>query len=149
MKPEYIIIHCSDSTWGSAKEIDKWHKQRGWVGIGYHFVILNGMVRPHSDRILSLAGSVELGRGMDVIGAHCLGYNERSLGICLIGDGNESFCVEQFDKLKGLCQELCKLFEIPAENVLGHGETDSGKAEGKTCPNFDVSAIRMYLKGRV
>lgn len=149
MKPEYLIIHCSDSAWGSAKEIDKWHKERGWNGIGYHFVILNGVIRPHSERILSLMGSIEVGRGMDVIGSHCLGYNERSLGICLVGKGVDTFCVEEFDSLKSLSQELCKLFEIPAEKVLGHGETESGKAEGKTCPNFDVAAIRMYLKGRV
>jgi len=28
-----IILHCSDSEWGDAAEIDKWHKARGWQGI--------------------------------------------------------------------------------------------------------------------
>ena len=37
-----IIIHCSDSEFGDAALIDKWHKERGWTGIGYHYVILNG-----------------------------------------------------------------------------------------------------------
>ena len=35
-----IIIHCSDSDFGDAQTIDLWHKQRGWKGIGYHYVIV-------------------------------------------------------------------------------------------------------------
>ena len=146
MKPTHIIIHCSDSTWGCAREIDKWHKKRGWSGIGYHLVILNH--RPESDDILyALDGSIECGRPMDAEGAHCLGYNERSIGICLIGV--KDFSLKQFDALKEVLKELCAEHGIPAKNVLGHGETDSGKEEGKTCPNFDVDAFRTYLKGRI
>ena len=42
MTPDRITIHCSDSEWGNADVIDEWHKKRGWDGIGYHYVILNG-----------------------------------------------------------------------------------------------------------
>ncbi len=48
MKPKEIkriIIHHSASDFGDAKLIDKWHKERGWKGIGYHFVVLNGKRR--------------------------------------------------------------------------------------------------------
>ena len=37
-----IIIHCSATTEGkdfSVEDIDRWHRQRGFNGIGYHFVI--------------------------------------------------------------------------------------------------------------
>ena len=38
-----VIIHCSDSDFGTASVIDGWHKERGWDGIGYHYVITNGV----------------------------------------------------------------------------------------------------------
>lgn len=145
MKPEYLIIHCSDSAWGSAPVIRSWHRARGWEDIGYHFVINNG--RPDQKlQIISMDGSIEAGRSVDVAGSHCLGYNDKSLGICLVG--KTEFTLSQMDTLKELCQELCMKFGIPAENVIGHCETDSGKEQGKTCPNFDVGRIRAWLKGR-
>ena len=149
MKPQYIIIHCSDSEWGCSREINKWHLERGFSGIGYNFVLLNGKPESGGRKITSLMGCIECGREVGAEGAHCLGYNKNSIGICLVGKGQESFCTEQFDSLKMLVSELCTMHGIPAENVLGHNETESGKAEGKTCPNFPVEAIRVYLKGRV
>ena len=41
-KIDTIVVHCSDSAWGSAKVIDQWHRDRGWRMIGYHYVINNG-----------------------------------------------------------------------------------------------------------
>lgn len=146
--PTHIVIHCSDSLWGCAREINLWHIKRGFTGIGYHFVILNGMVEANRS-IASLRGSIECGRDIDQEGAHCIGYNNRSISICLVGKDADSFIIEQFDSLKKLCLEICMKFNIPADNVIGHRETDSGKSEGKTCPGFDVANIRMYLKGRL
>ena len=43
----YIIIHCSATKAGSdfhAKDIDKWHKEWGWDGIGYHKVVTKDSV---------------------------------------------------------------------------------------------------------
>ncbi len=158
-KIDSIIIHCSDSEWGTAREIKKWHTDpapqgRGWSDIGYHFVIQNGKPTPHQV-LLSLDGAIENGRyidednvvGPDEMGIHCLGYNDHSIGICLIG--KTTFTIPQFDALKRLLQDLCKEHGIQVENILGHCETASGKAQGKTCPNFDVSAFRTWLKGRV
>ena len=75
-----IIIHCSATREGediSASTIDKWHKKRGWKGIGYHFVIrLNGLI--------------ETGRMIDECGAHTKGENCTSIGVCYIG-GVENF----------------------------------------------------------
>ena len=66
-----IIIHCSATVEGKAfyaKDIDKWHKARGWKGIGYHYVI-------------DLDGKVEKGRPVEQIGAHCTNHNKYSIGI--------------------------------------------------------------------
>ena len=65
-KIDYIIIHCSATKEGidwKAKDIDQWHKQRGFNKIGYHYVI-------------DLDGTVETGRDENETGAHCVGYNK-------------------------------------------------------------------------
>lgn len=87
-----VVIHISDSGWGNAVEIDSWHRQKGWAKIGYHFVILNGQISPNR-HIAFFDGVIETGRPCDLdnvispdeVGAHTLGYNQNSIGICLIG----------------------------------------------------------------
>ena len=67
-----IIIHCSATPEGrdyTVADIDRWHKARGWRGIGYHYVIYRD-------------GSVHAGRPVEQIGAHCTGHNANSIGIC-------------------------------------------------------------------
>lgn len=74
-KIDKIIVHCADTPDGkdfTIKDIDRWHKERGWQCCGYHHVI-------------RLDGTIENGRPLAQIGAHCKGYNENSIGICLIG----------------------------------------------------------------
>lgn len=99
-----VILHCSDSHFGNASLIAKWHvMERGWNGIGYHFVILNGWVaagayHPHFN------GHVETGRPLDndpfieeqEVGAHVRGHNRQSVGICLIGKSGQ-FTDEQLN----------------------------------------------------
>ncbi len=141
-KPAFIIIHCSASEFGDAALLDQWHRSRGFSRIGYHYVIPNGRLsKKQMDS--SLNGALQGGRPENEIGAHCRGFNERSLGICLIG--MKSFSFEQYRTLSNLIREKRKVYGIPLANVLGHCETESGKAEGKTCPNFDVVAYRKHL----
>ena len=80
-----IIVHCSDSAYGDANLIDHWHKQRGWRGIGYHKVILNGYLTRTAPYRAEYDGLVQAGRDLDIPGAHCKGENQDSVGICLIG----------------------------------------------------------------
>ena len=72
----YIIIHCSATKAGRdfhAKDIDKWHRERGFDEIGYNAVV-------------DLDGTVEPGRSESKPGAHCKGHNSDSIGICYIGE---------------------------------------------------------------
>ena len=86
-----VIIHCSDSSWGNACEITRWHLERGFSTIGYHYVILNGRLSPFKHHAY-FNGYLETGRPLDddkdleldERGAHAFGYND-SVGICLIG----------------------------------------------------------------
>lgn len=70
-----IIIHCAATRPDqniSAADINKWHIMQGWEGIGYHFFI-------------KLDGTIEPGRPIEKIGAHCLLHNSKSIGICYAG----------------------------------------------------------------
>ena len=76
MNWEGIVVHHSASPDVSANEIDRWHKERGWNGIGYHFVIRKD-------------GSIEPARNWDTAGAHKKGFNTTHIGICVTGNLNE------------------------------------------------------------
>lgn len=148
-----LVIHCSDSEWGCAREIRQWHIERGWRDIGYHFVILNGYPSvedfKNKSKFEFLDGSIECGRYLNTdglitvqeIGSHCLGYNDNSIGICLIGRHN--FSDNQFKSLTIICNYLISKFSLKRENILGHYETE--QSSGKTCPNFDMSEFRDKL----
>ncbi len=63
---KYIVIHCSQTRPSQnigAKEIDRWHRERGWLKIGY-------------GKVIKRDGTVEQGRGDDEIQAHVKGYNQ-------------------------------------------------------------------------
>lgn len=142
-----IIIHCSDSPEGrndKAEDIRKWHKQRGFSDIGYHYVI-------------DLDGTVEQGRPIEQAGAHCTGHNRNSIGICYIGgaywrdgvnakgkpikgkDGKavlmpkDTRTTLQRMAMKELVAQLREQF--PHATVHGHREFAN-----KACPCFDVEA---------
>lgn len=123
-----LIIHCSATKEGqhfTAKDIDVWHKHRGFKGIGYHYVIL-------------LDGTIEKGRDESEIGAHCLGQNANSIGICYIGglapDGKtpkDTRTPEQKAALNSLLSELQDRYELAS--IHGHNEFAN-----KACPSFNV-----------
>lgn len=159
-KIDNIIVHCSDSSWGCAREIRKWHtnpppKGKGWDDIAYHFVIGNG--RPtfeHHENLVVIPrmdGNIEYGRYLDddkfieqiEVGAHTLGFNAKSIGICLIG--HYDFTKAQMTSLYGLLDDLCIIYSIPVDNILGHYETENGKSQGKTCPNLDMAVLRQVM----
>ena len=70
-----IIIHCSAvKPWqqSGVREIDRWHRAKGWKSCGYHYVVRRD-------------GTVEVGRPVEEVGAHCLNRNRHSIGICYEG----------------------------------------------------------------
>jgi len=136
-----VIVHCSASMFGDVSVIDEWHRERGWNGIGYHYVILNGIRKKGGEYQKELDGTIERGRSIERIGAHCKGENQDSIGICLIG--MRFFSLEQIISLIGLCRDLMGKFEeIGPNDVYGHREFNSHKE----CPTFDIAFIRILLK---
>ena len=132
-----IVVHCSDSLWGNAAAIYRWHtdpKPRGnaWGDIGYHAVIGNGFPETSRRYVRECDGLLEPGRPMDRMGAHVGGANRGSLGVCMIG--KTEFTSDQFNALERLLVVWASLYRVPAHRIVGHYELD-GK---KTCPNFSV-----------
>lgn len=123
-----IILHCSATAEGrdyTVEDIDRWHKARGWRGIGYHYVIYRD-------------GSVHPGRPVEQIGAHCTGHNADSIGICYIGGlaadnktPKDTRTPAQIQALRELVVELKKKY--PGARVHGHNEFAA-----KSCPCFNV-----------
>lgn len=126
-----LVVHCSATTAGKpfrAADIDRWHRSKGWDGIGYHYVI-------------PLDGSIEPGRAVAETGAHVQGHNANSIGICLIGGVDargraaDTFNAEQYDALETLLRALRDKY--PSTKIMGHRDFPGVR---KDCPSFDVRA---------
>ena len=132
-KIDKIIIHCSATKEGkhfTVQDIDCWHRARGFAKIGYHYVIY-------------LDGSIHKGRDESLLGAHCLGYNAISIGICYVGgldaSGNpkDTRTEEQKTALKNLVGEL--KIKYPKATIHGHNEFAA-----KACPCFNAKKEFNY-----
>jgi len=122
------IIHCSATKEGkdfTEKDIDRWHRQMGWDGCGYHYVV-------------RLDGTIEPGRDMERVGAHCKGHNKQSVGVCYIGglatDGKTPKDTRTTAQKAALLALLKRLkAKYPALKVYGHRDFAA-----KACPCFDA-----------
>jgi hypothetical protein len=130
-----IFVHCAATRadWYAGRsladkvaEITRWHLDRKFKTIGYHYVI---------DR----DGKVAKGRPDNVVGQHVAGHNTGSIGICLIGGhgSNENdpfeknYTPEQADALRDLIEDIKT--RTPIKAVRGHNEVAA-----KACPGFNV-----------
>jgi N-acetyl-anhydromuramyl-L-alanine amidase AmpD len=133
----YIVIHHSATESGSAASFHRSHRRdRGWDGLGYHFVIGNGEG--------SADGLVETGYrwSRQLTGAHAGRprpdvnlMNERGIGICLVGDFNRRPPTpRQIASLHRLVDWLCARLSIPANRVLVHRDIRGTECPGKHFP---------------
>lgn len=123
-----IIVHCSATPEGkdfTVADIKRWHLQRGFSDIGYHYVIYRD-------------GSIHTGRDESIIGAHCTGHNTNSIGVCYIGGcvsngktPKDTRTEAQKVSLLKLLSELKKKY--PEAKVYPHY-----KFAAKACPSFNA-----------
>ena len=131
-----IIAHCTATAEGKnfkAADIDRWHKAKGWNGIGYHHVV-------------DLDGTVEPGRPENEVGAHCLKHNANSIGVVYVGglasDGKtpkDTRTSKQKAALVKLLTELKRRYP----NATIHGHRDFA---AKACPSFDATKEYKDIK---
>ena len=129
-----VILHCSATPEGrefGAEDIRRWHINRGWTDIGYHYVI-------HID------GLIETGRPVSIQGAHTSGENENSVGVCYIGgldlsmDAKDTMTVPQEIAFVELVNSLRLIFGDLS--IHGHNEYST-----KACPSFSVEEKFGFL----
>lgn len=111
-----VVIHHTASEDVSRETIDQWHKDRGWDGIGYHFVIRKD-------------GTLEKGRDFSKIGAHAKGRNNYT-GIALTG--YDEFTDEQIETLTSILRQF---------NIV-HIERHHEECPGK---GLDIDYIKSRL----
>ena len=117
----YLVVHCTDTPDDQpldASDIHEMHLGFGWNGVGYH-------------RVICRDGRIERGRPDYWIGAHVKGFNEVSLGVCLIG--RQDFTDSQFAALEAILRDWRYVY--PDAEICGHRDFDY---TNKTCPNFNV-----------
>ena len=128
---DYIVIHCA-ATMPSMdvpiERVKKWHLQRGWSDIGYHYYITRD-------------GEIHQGRRLSTIGAHVRGYNKNSIGICYEGGIDESGEPED-NRTIAQKKSLLKVVEIlkfvfSDATVQGHRDFPN---VNKACPSFDAKS---------
>jgi len=138
---EYIIIHHALASKCTVDDIHRWHLERGFIGIGYHFFI-------------SKNGFIYKGRDINWQGGHCKEQlmNIKSVGICLEGcyedykDQTDKVVPEtQFQALAELVKPLLTTYKIPVERVKRHHDF----ANYKLCPGnyFPWDRFIETLKG--
>ncbi|MBT9145377.1 MAG: hypothetical protein DDT42_01248 [candidate division WS2 bacterium] len=102
--------------------IDEWHKRRGFGQIGYHFLVLKD-------------GTVEAGRPINMVGAHCLASrrNHLGVGIALVGNFQESRVPNlQLAAAAQLTSKLINLFKMNGTQYIElHREVPGAKT---LCP---------------
>lgn len=126
-----LVIHHSASPRSTTRnQIDSWHRDRGWLEIGYHWVI-------------EADGTVISGRPISLEGAHVKGHNQNSWGLCVTGnntDPGEAWSTAQKNQLAQFVRWFSTFF--PTAAVCGHRDLPGTATE---CPGLDVRQLLRDL----
>lgn len=138
---KYIVLHCSATRSNmsyTAWQLDQDHRARGLRCAGYHFYVRR-------------SGEITPMRQTHEIGAHALGYNRISIGVCYEGglapDGTprDTRTAEQRRALVMLLRILRS--DFPQAEIVGHRDLSpdvngdghiSSEEWVKACPCFDA-----------
>jgi N-acetylmuramoyl-L-alanine amidase len=123
-----IIIHCTATREGDDISVDtirRWHLNRGWSDIGYHYVI-------------DIKGDIHAGRPIELMGSHTSSENKYSIGIAYVGgveaDGKtpkDTRTKAQKDSIIRLVKKLKGCY--PDVTIHGHNEFSN-----KACPSYNI-----------
>ena len=134
-KIDLIVIHCSatrcNRPYPVTTLISDHDKRFGFTG--YHYYITRD-------------GKTYQTRHEQLVGAHAVGYNRHSIGVCYEGGYNargqptDTRTEAQTASMRRLLKDLMKRF--PAAEVLGHRDLPGVH---KDCPCYDVKADMKKL----
>ena len=122
---DYIALHHAAAVTCSAQDIDNWHKNNGWSGIGYHYFVRKN-------------GSIYRGRPEWALGAHVSGMNNCSLGICAEGDYDKEQTMPDAQKSAIIALIKDVKSRYPNAKVVGHRDIGSSDCPGKYYPMSEM-----------
>ena len=140
-----VVLHHAEASSATVWDINSWHMERDMNGIGYHYYVRKD-------------GSVYRGRPEWALGAHAIGANDWSIGVCCEGAYmTETMPAVQLATLKEL------LRDIMARNgrlrLLRHKDVSATNCPGDRFPwaevqdydeedNEMVEVKIMYIDGK-
>ncbi len=144
----FIVLHHSASRGGDAQVIDRDHQsQNGWDGIGYHFVVGNGVDMPLG-RIEATFRWRQQSHGAHA-GALLLQkpYNTDGIGVCLIGN-YEQQAIDPYAerRLVELCAHLIdRIPTLSVGRIIGHRDVP-GKSTACPGRGIDLERLRFLVR---
>lgn len=130
-RPVEIILHHAEAVSCTVQDINRWHKNNGWSGIGYHYFVRKD-------------GTIYKGRPDNAQGAHCPGHNNKSIGICAEGSYvKEHMPVAQKNAIAELIKYL-KAKNPAIKSVKKHKDYTATNCPG---PNFPFDEIIRLSQG--
>ena len=128
-KTDEVILHHAEASSATVWDINQWHLDNGWVGIGYHYYIRKD-------------GSIYRGRPEWAVGAHATGHNDRSIGICCEGAYmTETMPAAQLASLKALLRDIMGRYGTLA--LKRHRDVNATSCPGD---NFPWAEAQDYMK---
>lgn len=128
-RTDEVILHHAEASSATVWDINDWHLNNGWTGIGYHYYIRKD-------------GSVYRGRPEWALGAHAVGHNDCSIGICCEGAYmTETMPAAQLASLKALLRDIMERYGTLA--LKRHRDVNSTSCPGD---NFPWAEAQDYMK---
>ncbi len=130
-RTNYIILHHRAGN-GDITSIHNQHLNQGYAGIGYHYYVRKD-------------GNIYAGRPVETVGAHCLNYNNNSIGVCFEGDfENDIMCEAQKRSGAELIIHLRSIYK--SASVIRHKDMNSTACPGKNFPFNDIINCKTNKK---
>jgi N-acetyl-anhydromuramyl-L-alanine amidase AmpD len=115
-----LAIHHTASGDVSAETVHGWHRNRGWMGIGYHYLVRQ-------------SGVIERGRAEELRGIHAPAANANSIAIALAGNFELlPPTVAQMEALVWLIRDIrSRHGDLP---LIGHKDVQATSCPGRLFP---------------
>ena len=123
-----IVHHSASPRETSVDQLREWHIARGFDGVGYH-------------RVIDGTGKLHATRQLTVQGAHALGANHDSWGVCVMGDNtreDRKWTEVQIEALARFVDAAAEI--VPGLVICGHRDAVGGKTATE-CPGLDIRAL--------
>ena len=124
-----IILHHAEASHASVEDINQWHLERGWAGIGYNYYVRKD-------------GTIWRGRPEWAVGAHAKGHNDKSIGICCEGAYmTETMPAAQLAALNDLIRDIMSRWG--KLKLLRHKDVNETDCPGV---NFPWAEVQKYAE---